>query len=768
MKKLLSFVAGLLVAISGFALDFSYTADPAAGTVTELETITLTFPNVYELEPVSVNDITLKRDGEPVAIKASVPYGSKNVVVKLNEKATADGKYVLDIPAGSVSAYEDDTYEISADNEAISLTYTIGGEAPVENKFAYTVTPEPGDVESFDKVTLTFTDKTWSQCRVENSEGITVTRDGAPIKFKANYPIGASGAKMAVTNLEDDKTTPGEYVITFAAGSLRCDVKGYKTDESQTNPEPIVLTYTVNSAGGDTPGGGDDPAGDKSFWYYTVDPAAGAVTELETITLTYPNVYELDVNHVDEITLKRDGEPVAIKASVPYGSKNVVVKLSEKATAAGKYVLDFPAASFLAYEDDTYATTVDNEAFSLTYTIENQAPATLDFTMSADPADNSAVLKLDKVVVTFPNLESVTVEEGFPAVMFNNGFLAENEYSVSVQANVVTVDIAIDIEGPIDLMVAFPGYTVTGKKGDVTGTNTEDLILNYSILAPVAYDITSLNIGTPRPNAQGEISAEKSLTSIIFYSEVKDLVAADGSEPNVTIKQVNGDFERSGRLSKGFGFNANYTYFSVDFGAEPTFNGEYEITVAKGAFGDALWAENPEVGHANDEIKLKFTLIDGKDVDLNTLTASVNPVAGTYDSFDKIATVTVSFEGEMTPVDGAGATLVSENPMANYNKTATFIKAENGFSVTFPAPEIASTTENYRFNVPAGQFKNAEGLGNAEISLVYTVDKQSGVNSIVIDEVKDNVVFTINGVRVSSKTLTPGLYIINGQKVLVK
>lgn len=33
MKKLLSFVAGLLVAISGFALDFSYTADPAAGTV---------------------------------------------------------------------------------------------------------------------------------------------------------------------------------------------------------------------------------------------------------------------------------------------------------------------------------------------------------------------------------------------------------------------------------------------------------------------------------------------------------------------------------------------------------------------------------------------------------------------------------------------------------------------------------------------------------------------------------------------------------------
>ena len=122
MKKLLSFVAGLLVAISGFALDFSYTADPAAGTVTELETITLTFPNVYELEPVSVNDITLKRDGEPVAIKASVPYGSKNVVVKLNEKATAAGKYVLDIPAGSVSAYEDDTYEISADNEAISLT----------------------------------------------------------------------------------------------------------------------------------------------------------------------------------------------------------------------------------------------------------------------------------------------------------------------------------------------------------------------------------------------------------------------------------------------------------------------------------------------------------------------------------------------------------------------------------------------------------------------------------------------------------------------
>ena len=82
MKKLLSFVAGLLVAISGFALDFSYTADPAAGTVTELETITLTFPNVYELEPVSVNDITLKRDGYSFSVFPKIEIIPPNVKIK--------------------------------------------------------------------------------------------------------------------------------------------------------------------------------------------------------------------------------------------------------------------------------------------------------------------------------------------------------------------------------------------------------------------------------------------------------------------------------------------------------------------------------------------------------------------------------------------------------------------------------------------------------------------------------------------------------------
>ena len=121
----------------------------------------------------------------------------------------------------------------------------------------------------------------------------------------------------------------------------------------------------------------------------------------------------------------------------------------------------------------------------------------------------------------------------------------------------------------------------------------------------------------------------------------------------------------------------------------------------------------------------------------------------------------------MTPVEGAGATLVAEDGSINYNKTAEFTKADNGFTVTFPAPERAGSKENYIFSVLPGQFKNAQGLGNAEINIVYTVDTQSGVSAIEIDS-EDAEIFTLSGNRVAGKTLAPGIYIINGAKVLVK
>lgn len=770
MKKFLSLVAGIsLAATASAAGPWDFTATPEPGTVTELSEVKVTFPNWEDATINRKSDIVLTYNDSPVEATVAQPYGANYFTVVLNEPATASGKYVLSIAESAITGYKDG-YLTEEDCPALNIEYTIAAETPDVNKFAYTVDPEPGEVESVATVTLTFTDPTWNNVAFVDKTAITMTLNGETVKCNASQPIAGKRNRIQIKNPAENQSLPGEYVITIPAKNIRFRTQGYNQDTDEFNPEPIVLAYTVK--GGETPDPGtdpDDPGVVTGSWGYTATPAPGAVTELSEIKVVFPNWEDTEINSKSGIVLTCNDTPV--EAKVTAAVKGFTMKLNEPATAAGKYKLSIAAGAISGYKDlsdDGYQTTEDCEAITIEYTIEGQAPAQIDFTVTADPKDMAAVKKLDKVVVTFPNLDSVTVGEDWPAVLVDNTPLTVADYSAATEKNVVTVTIAKVIEGPADVQVLFPAGTVTGKKGEETGNNAEDIIINYSVLGGVEYDLTNLVLANAtKTNDKGEISAEKQLTAFFFSSDTKGLVAAEGTEANVTIKQLDGDYERTAHLSKGFGLDQNLTYFMADFGSEPTFNGKYTITVAKGAFGDEQWASDPETGHANPEIVIEFTLVDGRDVDLNTIVAKVAPQTGTYESFDRIATITVSFDEEMTPVEGAGATLVAEDGSINYNKTAEFTKADNGFAVTFPAPERAGSKENYIFSVLPGQFKNAQGLGNAEINIVYTVDTQSGVSAIEIDS-EDAEIFTLSGNRVTGKTLAPGIYIINGAKVLVK
>lgn len=782
MKKFLSLVAGLSLAASASAAGpWDFTATPEPGTVTELSEIKVTFPNLNEIEINNNDDITLSYNGNPVVAKSNAPYGVNYFTVKLNEPTTLAGKYVLTVNTGAIAGYgnlnADGDFELMEDNEAFTIEYTIGGgETPDVNKFEYTVTPEPGEVESLDKVILTFTYSEWASVKIVNDKksDITMTLNGEPVACNASKPLGRPGTRIQVSNPSDDKTIPGEYVITIPAGTIQADVAGFNPDKSATNPEPIILTYTIK--GGETPDPGtdpDDPGTVTGTWGYTTTPASGIVEELSEIKVTFPNLESIDVNDESLITLTCNGNPIETN-SAGYDVNYFIIKLKEPAKTAGKYVVSIPAGALTGYKDltdDGYAFIEDNEAFTIEYTIEGEAPALLDFTMTADPADKSALKKLEKVVVTFPNLDSVTVGEDWPAILYDNSPLTIKDYTTTVDKNVVTITLTEEatamLVGPANVQIAFPAGEVTGKKGEETGTNDEDLYIGYTLIGGVQYDLDNLELArTTKPNDKGEISAEKQLNSFFFSYNLGNLKVSTGSESNVTIKQIDGDYEVSGHLKRSPS-TGDITYFSVDFNNEPTYNGKYVITVAQGAFGDEEWAADPETGHSNPEITINFTLIDGRDIDLNTVVATVAPEAGTYDSFDKIATITVSFDEEMTPVEGAGATLVAEDGSIQYNKAAEFTKSDNGFTVTFPAPENASNKEAYAFNVLPGQFKNAEGLGNAEINVIYTVDKKSGVAGIEIDS-EEAEVYTLDGNRVTGKTLAPGIYIINGAKVLVK
>ena len=286
---------------------------------------------------------------------------------------------------------------------------------------------------------------------------------------------------------------------------------------------------------------------------------------------------------------------------------------------------------------------------------------------------------------------------------------------------------------------------------------------------PVEYDL-KLAISTPRPNAEGQISANKSLESIFFVSEEKDLVTAPGSEIEVSLKEDSGSFSAKGVLRKTVGLNANYSYFYVSFGKEPAYNGKYTITVPKGAFGTEAWAENHNYGRSNDEIELSFELVDGVDCDTYSIVpVAINPEEGAYRSGDEISTITLTFPEGVAAVKGASATLGGLD--SSYLETANFRAVNGGFAVTFSSTPSESGT--YVFTVAAGTFgdedfvKNGTGKASAPIYINYTIGRSTGVSAVAAD--KEEEIYNLQGVRVNTTVdhLPAGVYVIDGKKVLI-
>lgn len=497
---------------------------------------------------------------------------------------------------------------------------------------------------------------------------------------------------------------------------------------------------------------------------YTITPKNGEeVTELSTITLKYPAWDMSDINSASGVTMTHNGNPIAFNVDISDEPATFTFKLAETATAPGEYELNIESGALCLYSyAEDYA---DIEALNFKWTIAGES-VNLDFTCNSDPADKQAVDGIEGIEYTFPGLDAVEVEAGNPVVKVDGTDLLFSDYSVFCNANKVILSFEPAIsEGEVS--VTFPAGSVKGTKDTDQTTNPVDIAFSYMVAAPVVYDLT-LAIGTPKPNNDGEIDlSSKSMTNPVFYCEVAGLDVAEGTEANVTIKEVNGDFERSARLTKSFGINSKWSYFTANFGSEPSFNGDYVITVDKGAFGNAAWIANPAYGQSNDEIKLTFKVIGAKDYEVNTLEAKITPdPSATYLNFSEIATVKVSFDTEVTATAEAAGTMTCGDDF-NFTQTRAFTQDGDAFAVTFTAPDSPAAVAEYGFTVPAGVFKDAAGNGNKAIDVVFNVTDTNGVDS-VLDEENAAPVYNMQGVRVNAKELPAGLYISNGKKFVVK
>lgn len=73
----------------------------------------------------------------------------------------------------------------------------------------------------------------------------------------------------------------------------------------------------------------------------------------------------------------------------------------------------------------------------------------------------------------------------------------------------------------------------------------------------------------------------------------------------------------------------------------------------------------------------------------------------------------------------------------------------------------------YTFDIPAGYFLNENGEELPAFTLTYGIGMETGINHVTTLNAAAYKIYTLSGLRVNGK-LVPGVYIINGKKVIVK
>lgn len=230
---------------------------------------------------------------------------------------------------------------------------------------SYQVFPAPGSVNDLEEISVAFPG-TFDELEIGTADDITLKKDGELIPTQKVTEQVDGGIALVVKF--ERQTAAGTYVLDVTAGNLILWSNGY---ESMTEVPAISATYTI--AGGEV-----EPPVEKNYFEVSADPAQGEYDQLKTITFTFPNLADVDLDVAPTVT--KDGADFAdfSAAKKAYESNEIVVTFSgDNGAPAGEYVINFEANALTGYADLTdegYAFNEPNpEAMAFTYTVKESS-----------------------------------------------------------------------------------------------------------------------------------------------------------------------------------------------------------------------------------------------------------------------------------------------------------------------------------------------------------------------------------------------------------
>ena len=123
-----------------------------------------------------------------------------------------------------------------------------------------------------------------------------------------------------------------------------------------------------------------------------------------------------------------------------------------------------------------------------------------------------------------------------------------------------------------------------------------------------------------------------------------------------------------------------------------------------------------------------------------------------YGGFEKVGALPQSF-----PTSNTQITTVPGDIMLYQGNQMVIFYGSNSWSYTRLGKIDGATVSNLR------QF-----LGNGDITLTLSLESSAGIEDVTANAYKEDVIYDLNGRRITKKPLAPGVYIINGKKTIVR
>ena len=123
-----------------------------------------------------------------------------------------------------------------------------------------------------------------------------------------------------------------------------------------------------------------------------------------------------------------------------------------------------------------------------------------------------------------------------------------------------------------------------------------------------------------------------------------------------------------------------------------------------------------------------------------------------YGGFEKVGALP-----QFLPTSNTQITTVPGDIMLYQGNQMVIFYGSNSWSYTRLGKIDEATASNLR------QF-----LGNGDITLTLSLESSTGIDVATVDANKEEIIYDLNGRRITKKPLAPGIYIINGKKTILK